>query len=51
MLPLLAPRLTKLRVQTAIIPPVATTQSSRFGLLNIIENPIADTAAAMEYSM
>ena len=41
------PRLTKLRVQTAMIPPMATTQSNRRGMLNIIEKPIAEMAAAI----
>ena len=48
MLLLLGPRLTKLRVHTAIIPPMATTQSNRFSMLNIMEKPMADMAAAME---
>ena len=45
-LPLLGPRFTKLRVHTAIMPPMATTQSRRRGMLNIIEKPMADMAAA-----
>ena len=46
-LPLLGPRFTKLRVHTAMMPPIATAQSSLRGMLNIIEKPMADIAAAM----
>ena len=40
-------KFTKFRVQTAKMPPKATTHSSRFWMLKIIENPIAEMAAAM----
>ena len=33
----------------AMIPPIATTGRSLFGMLNIIENPIAEMAAATAY--
>ena len=50
MLPLLGPKLTKLRKQTAMIPPIATTGKSLLGMLKIVEKPMADTAAAMANS-
>ena len=50
-LSVLGPRFTKLRVHTAMIPPIATTHNRRRGILKIMENPIAEIAAAMAYSI
>ena len=44
------PKFTKFLVQTVMIPPMATTGSRRLGMLNIMENPIAEIAAATAYS-
>ena len=49
--PVLGPKLTKFRLQIAIIPPIATTGNNLRGRLKIVENPIADMAAAMAYSI
>ena len=49
-LPLLAPKFIKLREHTAMIPPTATQGIKRFGVLKIVANPIAETAAAKAYS-
>lgn len=50
MLPLDGPRLTKLRVQTLMMPPKATAHINWRGVLKIIEKPMAEMAAASIYS-
>ena len=50
MLPLLGPRLTKLRKHTAMMPPRATAGRILRGMLKIVEKPIAETAAAIAKS-